>query len=125
MTSRNRNRVTVMPVALLVIAACVGTAAADWVTTTVSAGTSPQFASVNPVTNKVYVANRTSNNVTVIDGATNDLQPHGGGPVRRRGEPGDQQGLRGELQQRLRDGHRRRDQRHQPWRPGTLPMPWP
>jgi len=26
---------------------------------------------VNPVTNKVYVANNGSNNVTVIDGATN------------------------------------------------------
>ena len=26
---------------------------------------------VNPVTNKIYVANDTSNNVTVIDGATN------------------------------------------------------
>jgi len=38
---------------------------------------------VNPVTNKVYVANWTSNNVTVIDGATNvtttvaaGMQPH-------------------------------------------------
>jgi YVTN family beta-propeller protein len=27
---------------------------------------------VNPVTNKVYVANSGSNSVTVIDGATND-----------------------------------------------------
>ena len=26
---------------------------------------------VNPVTNKIYVANQDSNNVTVIDGATN------------------------------------------------------
>ena len=27
---------------------------------------------VNPVTNKIYVANYDSDNVTVIDGATND-----------------------------------------------------
>ena len=27
---------------------------------------------VNPVTNKIYVANHGSDNVTVIDGATND-----------------------------------------------------
>ena len=33
---------------------------------------------VNPVTNKIYVANGTSSNVTVIDGATN-IDHHGGG----------------------------------------------
>ncbi len=40
-------------------------------TTTVSVGSTPYAAAVNPVTNKIYVANRGSNNVTVIDGATN------------------------------------------------------
>ena len=41
-------------------------------TTTVSAGFSPMAVAVNPVTNKIYVANFDgSNNVTVIDGATN------------------------------------------------------
>ena len=40
-------------------------------TTTVSAGTEPYSVAVNPVTNKIYVANVRSGNVTVIDGATN------------------------------------------------------
>jgi YVTN family beta-propeller protein len=40
-------------------------------TATVSAGTGPKSAAVNPATNKIYVANSSSNNVTVIDGATN------------------------------------------------------
>src|SRR6266446_4403221 len=44
---------------------------AQSVTATVAVGISPQAAAVNPVTNKIYVANFGSNNVTVIDGATN------------------------------------------------------
>ncbi len=40
-------------------------------TSTVAAGTSPAAVAVNPVTNKIYVANVNSANVTVIDGATN------------------------------------------------------
>src|SRR5438105_1903115 len=44
---------------------------AQTVTATVGAGTQPQSVAVNPVTNKIYVANYTSNNVTVIDGVTN------------------------------------------------------
>ncbi len=51
------------------------TARADTVTTTVSAGTNPYAVAVNPVTNKIYVANAVSNNVTVIDGATNAATP--------------------------------------------------
>ena len=35
------------------------------------AGTIPDAVAVNPVTNKIYVANYSSDNVTVIDGATN------------------------------------------------------
>jgi YVTN family beta-propeller protein len=38
---------------------------------TVGVGTRPQVAAVNPVTNKIYVANQGSNTVTAIDGATN------------------------------------------------------
>src|SRR5205814_4431864 len=45
------------------------------VTATVTTGTYPYAVAVNPVTNKIYVANQGSNsvsgNVTVIDGATN------------------------------------------------------
>lgn len=47
-------------------------------------GTGPSPIALNPVTNKIYVANIGSNNVTVIDGATNstatvavDLAPNG------------------------------------------------
>src|SRR5258707_4018293 len=43
--------------------------------TTIGAGTNPFAAAVNPVTNKIYVANRGSNTVTVIDGATNTPGP--------------------------------------------------
>ncbi len=41
-------------------------------TTTVVAGNAPIGVAVNPVTNKIYVVNQLSNNVTVIDGATNN-----------------------------------------------------
>jgi YVTN family beta-propeller protein len=37
----------------------------------VSAGASPYAVAVNPVTNRIYVANYGSHNVTIIDGATN------------------------------------------------------
>ena len=56
----------------LAVAATIGTASADWVTTTVPAGDTPWAGAVNPVTNKIYVANMHSHNVTVIDGATNN-----------------------------------------------------
>jgi DNA-binding beta-propeller fold protein YncE len=41
------------------------------VTATISVGTAPKAVAVNTVTNKVYVANYSSANVTVIDGITN------------------------------------------------------
>ena len=41
-------------------------------TTTVTVGNTPYAVAVNPVTNKIYVANYGSASVTVIDGATND-----------------------------------------------------
>jgi len=63
---------TVVLVVCLTVAAIVGTASADWVTATVPAGSEPWAVAVNPVTNKIYVANRNEDNVTVIDGATND-----------------------------------------------------
>src|SRR5271157_4725241 len=44
---------------------------ADFVTNTITAGTDPYAVAVNPVTNRIYVANKGSDNVTVIDGATN------------------------------------------------------
>lgn len=49
---------------------------ADWVTATVNAETYPEAIAVNPATNKIYVANHNSGNVTVIDGnADTVLQP--------------------------------------------------
>ena len=44
---------------------------AQTVMTTVGVGMSPIAVAVNPVTNKIYVANQGSSNVTVIDGTTN------------------------------------------------------
>jgi len=44
---------------------------ADWATDTASAGSKPYAICVNPNTNKIYVANYYSDDVTVIDGATN------------------------------------------------------
>src|ERR1700689_4036770 len=38
---------------------------------TVAVGSEPYGIAVNPVTNKIYVANYGSNSVSVIDGATN------------------------------------------------------
>ncbi len=60
---------------LLLTLCCAGmgslSAQAQNVTTTVIVGHNPYSVAVNPVTNKIYVANDSSNNVTVIDGATN------------------------------------------------------
>ena len=39
--------------------------------TSIAAGTDPVAIAINTVTNKIYVANEFSDNVTIIDGATN------------------------------------------------------
>jgi YVTN family beta-propeller protein len=44
---------------------------AENVTATVATGAFPLAIAINPVTNRVYVANYSSNSITVIDGATN------------------------------------------------------
>src|SRR5204863_3519406 len=51
--------------------------------TTLTAGTSPFAVAVNPVTNKIYVANTGSGSVTVIDGASNTASTVGvgSGPI--------------------------------------------
>src|SRR5262249_8468272 len=46
-------------------------AQAQTITTTVGTGATPSAVAINPVTNKISVANMHSNNVTVIDGASN------------------------------------------------------
>ena len=58
-------------IAALMLIAMTGITLADWVTSTVAAGKDPSAVAVNPVTNKIYVANEDDSNVTVIDGATN------------------------------------------------------
>jgi len=55
----------------LLLALLPAASVAQTVTTTVAAGSSPSAVAVNPITNKIYIANHVSNNVTVIDGATN------------------------------------------------------
>ena len=52
-------------------------------TTSVSVGASPQAIAVNPVTNKIYVAN-SGGTVTVIDGATDTISSVRAGHRRRR-----------------------------------------
>src|SRR5271170_7304332 len=53
------------------------------VVATVPVGTGPVAVAVNSVTNQIYVLNQTSENVTVIDGATNNTTtvPVGPNPV--------------------------------------------
>ncbi len=65
-------RVTV-PVEMTVafVLAIASVACAQVSLATIPAGNLPIAVAVNPVTNKIYVANQNSNNVTVIDGATN------------------------------------------------------
>src|SRR5437660_8396887 len=46
---------------------------ADSVTATVTVGGIPAAVGVNPNTNKIYVANDITNNVSVIDGTTNSV----------------------------------------------------
>ena len=62
-------KVVALLAALLVAVVCPSSA--QTVTTTLGAGTTPSAVAVNVATNKVYVANKGSNDVTVIDGATN------------------------------------------------------
>jgi YVTN family beta-propeller protein len=50
---------------------CAVSVHAQTVTATVNVGSFPVSVAGNPVTNKIYVANALSANVTVIDGATN------------------------------------------------------
>ena len=56
---------------LLLPAPIVPRAAADSVGATVAAETNPIAMAVNPVTNKIYVANFNSSSVTAIDGTDN------------------------------------------------------
>ena len=97
-------------------------------TTTVAAGTEPLAVAVNPVTNKIYVANRRSgNNVTVIDGATNATTtvPSGTHPEAVAVNPVTNKIYVANYGQQQRDGDRRRDERHEHGgRRDAGPVPW-
>jgi YVTN family beta-propeller protein len=61
---------------VLVVAAALATPpAAHAAPFSIVVGDAPQATAVNPVTNKIYVANQLGNSVTVIDGATNATIP--------------------------------------------------
>ena len=56
---------------ILVILACFLPAGAQSVTATLPSGSGPAALTINPATNKIYVANSNGSTLTVIDGATN------------------------------------------------------
>jgi YVTN family beta-propeller protein len=72
---------------LLLSAVCIsaillgsaGKASADAVVTTVTTGSGPEAIAIDSVTDKIYVTNYFSNDVTVIDGATNSTTTVGAG----------------------------------------------
>ncbi|NOR16878.1 hypothetical protein GQ543_04105, partial [candidate division WOR-3 bacterium] len=55
----------------ILIFAFITLANAQWLETTIAVGDGPRALVYNPTNNKVYCANWISDNVTVIDGATN------------------------------------------------------
>ena len=59
---------SVSPVVLLALCAVVTYARADQLTATITVGSTPAAAALNPVTNKIYVTHAVGT-VTVIDGA--------------------------------------------------------
>ena len=78
-----RNRTVVLVTTLVLLLANLAPLAADAVTTSVPVGTNPTGVAVNTDTRRVYVANRGSNSVTVIDADTNSVIatiPEGGVP---------------------------------------------
>jgi DNA-binding beta-propeller fold protein YncE len=68
---RGQKLLAILPAVIVIFLLTPHPLHAQYVTTTVPAGTNPWAVAVNPVTNKIYVANYSTNNVTVIDGATN------------------------------------------------------
>jgi YVTN family beta-propeller protein len=69
--TRRRRVFSAVPVLFLVAALIAAPAGAQSATETIPVGSNPAGIAVNPVTNRVYVANNASNSVTVIDGVTN------------------------------------------------------
>ncbi len=68
---RSVSRFAVIAILASLALSLAATAQAQIPPQTVFAGQFPNAVAVNPVTNKIYIANSGSNNVTVVDGATN------------------------------------------------------
>jgi len=71
-------RLRLLPLVAAVLAALSlissnATVSAQTVIATIPVGSNPQDVAVNPITNRIYAANSGSNNVSVIDGATNTV----------------------------------------------------
>ena len=81
---KSRNRISLIGILCLALGLGLllphSSASAQVVAATVTAGSAPKAVAVNTVTNKIYVANILSNNVTVIDGATNSTTTVPAGP---------------------------------------------
>ncbi len=69
--ARTASVLIVVTLLALIALSLPATAQAQIPAQTVFAGQFPNAVAVNPVTNKIYIANSGSNNVTVVDGATN------------------------------------------------------
>jgi len=75
MEKKKESRTIGMLTMCMAVVASIGTASADWVTATVAADSVPFAVAVNPVTNRIYVPNYGSGNVTVItDVSANDTK---------------------------------------------------
>src|SRR5271156_6005369 len=68
---RSVSRFAVIAILASLALSLAATAQAQIPPQTVFAGQFPNAVAVNPVTNKIYIANSGSNNVTVVDGASN------------------------------------------------------
>ncbi len=65
--------ITTLLVVSLVLMGAPGVSVAQTVVATVGVGTQPSGVGVNPTTNKIYVANYASDNVSVIAGAADTV----------------------------------------------------
>ncbi len=69
----NRSHLLIIPVFLLLFSLVLPNMVAQTIIATVPVGSNPSYAAVNPVTNRVYVANENDGTVSVIDGSTNTV----------------------------------------------------
>jgi hypothetical protein len=69
--SRRNGLARLVGCGLLAMLFAASRASAQTVVATVATGNQPQAVAVNPVTDKIYIVNDGSANVTVIDGASN------------------------------------------------------